>query len=91
MDYTHYYSSPLGGLTLASDGESLTGLWFDGQKYFGSTLDRDHEQKPLPVFEEANRWLDIYFSGEDPGFTPSLRLRGSAFSASPRGWRYPPG
>ena len=38
MDYTHHYVSPLGGITLASDGEYLTGLWFDGQKYFADTL-----------------------------------------------------
>ena len=32
MQYIDTYSSPLGGITMASDGESLTGLWFDGQK-----------------------------------------------------------
>ena len=36
--YTYHYDSPLGGITIASDGNSLTGLWFDGQKYFGDTL-----------------------------------------------------
>ena len=38
MEYTQHYDSPLGGITFASDGESLTGLWFDGQKYFADTL-----------------------------------------------------
>ena len=38
MDYISHYNSPLGGITLASDGEALTGLWFDGQKFFGDTL-----------------------------------------------------
>ena len=38
MQYTAAYASPLGGITLASDGESLCGLWFDGQKYFAATL-----------------------------------------------------
>lgn len=51
MDYTCHYVFPLGGITLASDGEALTGLWFDGQKNFPAVLGR--EQKPLPVFEEA--------------------------------------
>jgi len=36
----------------------------------------------LPVFGEACRWLDIYFSGRDPGFTPPLELRGSPFRLS---------
>ncbi len=75
MQYTHHYASPLGGILLASDGKALTGLWFDGQKYFGSTLSAQHEQKMLPVFEETVRWLDIYFSGQKPNFTPSLSLQ----------------
>ena len=70
MEYTHHYDSPLGGITLASDGDSLIGLWFDGQKYFADALGNEHEEKPLPVFEEADRWLDIYFSGKAPDFTP---------------------
>ena len=79
MDYTCHYDSPLGGITLSSDGEALTGLWFDGQKYFADTLDTEHAEKRLPVFDEAVRWLDLYFGGEVPDFTPELSPRGSAF------------
>jgi methylated-DNA-[protein]-cysteine S-methyltransferase len=79
MQYTSTYASPLGGITLASDGEGLTGLWFDGQKYFADTLEPEHEEKDLPVFRQAKEWLDCYFSGKDPGFTPPLPLRGSEF------------
>ncbi len=79
MEYTHHYTSPLGGITMASDGLALTGLWFDGQKYFAGTLDSAHEEAMLPVFEKASAWLDIYFSGRDPGFTPPLSMRGNAF------------
>ena len=50
MEYIHHFESPLGGITAASDGVALTGLWFDGQKYFGNGLDPDHEEKMLPVF-----------------------------------------
>ena len=42
MEYIHYYNSPLGKITLASDGKALIGLWFDGQKYFGITLTKNH-------------------------------------------------
>lgn len=79
MLFQWHYDSPLGGITLASDGTSLTGLWFDGQKYFGATLDDGHEEKLLPVFEETCRWLDIYFSGRKPGFTPPLAMQASPF------------
>ncbi len=79
MDYTHHYYSPLGGITLASDGEAIVGLWFDGQKYYADTLDNEHMEKALPVFKETDRWLDIYFSGKQPDFTPKLNMRGTAF------------
>ena len=70
MDYIFHYDSSVGPITLGSDGEALTGLWFDGEKYFGSTLGKTHEEKDLPVFAETVRWLDIYFTGRDPGFLP---------------------
>ena len=79
MQYTTTYQSPLGGITLAADGEALTGLWFEGQKYYGLYLDKEHEERDLPVFQQAKEWLDIYFSGRDPGFTPPLRFTGSPF------------
>ena len=79
MQYITHYQSPLGGITMASDGTALTGLWFDGQKYFASTLGADYKEKDLPVFTESKRWLDIYFSGREPDFTPPLSLNSSAF------------
>ena len=33
------YDSPVGKITLAGDGTSITGLWIEGQKYFGRTLE----------------------------------------------------
>lgn len=79
MDYTHHYDSPLGGITLASDGTALTGLWFDGQKFFADTLDDEHIERPLPVFSLAVQWLDVYFSGKEPDFTPPLKMRTTPF------------
>ena len=79
MDYTRRYDSPLGGITMAGDGEALTGLWLDGQKHFASTLSAVRSDRNLPVFDETVRWLDIYFSGKDPGFTPKMRLTGTSF------------
>lgn len=79
MDYTYHYQSPLGGITLSSNGTELTGLWFDGQKYFGDTLPKKYEEKNLPVFEQSARWLDIYFSGKAPDFTPPLCMQTTPF------------
>lgn len=79
MDYISHYTSSLGPITLASNGEALTGLWFDGQKYFGATLSEHWEEKDCPVFQETFRWLDLYFGGHDPGFTPPLAPKGSVY------------
>ena len=79
MDFTHHYNSPLGGITMASDGDALTGLWFDGQKYFAATLGKEHKEKILPVFEQADRWLDLYFSGSIPDFLPPLSIKTTEF------------
>ena len=79
MVYTWHYDSPLGGITLASDGDALAGLWLDGQHIFADSLEKEREEKLLPVFEDTCRWLDIYFSGKDPGFTPKLNVRTTEF------------
>lgn len=76
MYYTFDYISPLGGIIMASDGQSLTGLWFDGQKYFADNLPEEHIKRQLPVFMQAAEWLDVYFSGKAPNFTPPLSMEG---------------
>ena len=84
MQYTTFYESPIGRMLLAADDTGLTGLWFEGQKYFARCLDRETEEKELPVFAEAKRWLDIYFSGKEPDFTPPLHFIGTDFQKEVR-------
>ena len=79
MNNIFHYTSPLGGITLAGSGGSLTGLWFDGQRYFPHKLISESTGAELPVFTQTCRWLDIYFSGKEPDFTPSISLRTTAF------------
>lgn len=79
MQYIHPYHSPLGKILEASDGEKLTGLWFDTQKIFAGGAEKEYTEKTLPVFEQTDRWLDIYFSRKDPGFLPPLLLKGTGF------------
>ena len=75
MNYIHYYQSPLGEIILTSDGKSLTGLSYD----FPEMLLPYFIEKPLPIFSETDRWLDIYFSGKNPDFTPKLSLKVTGF------------
>ncbi len=67
MYYITEYASPLGGITLASDGERIVGLWNEGQKYYAATLQGERTQRDeLPVFKLARGWLDRYFAGQRP-------------------------
>ena len=79
MQYTYKYHSPLGGMLLAADSLGLTGLWFEGQKYFALGLENVQEQRALPIFEKTAEWLDVYFSGREPGFKPPLHFTGTHF------------
>ncbi len=67
MYYSTSCASPVGPLTLASDGKNLIGVWMAGQKYFGGTvLMESVVQKELPVFTATKKWLERYFAGEKP-------------------------
>ena len=77
--YTSYCRSPLGDMLLAADDIGLTGIWFVGQKYFAPNLPKDVEEKETDILKEAIRWLDFYFAGKKPDFTPSLHPQGTAF------------
>lgn len=84
MHYSTTYSSPLGPITLASDGDNLVGLWFARQKYFAAGITGKVEENPgLVVFTMARKWLDSYFAGQKPSI---LRLplapAGSSFRKS---------
>ena len=79
MQYISHYSSPLGDILLAADSVGLTGLWFEGQKYFALNLDKEHEEKEIPLFVQTKRWLDIYFSGKEPDFSVPLHFTGTEF------------
>ena len=76
-----HYDSPLGGMLLSADDKGLTGLWFDGQKYFayGLTESETCEEQENSTLTEAKRWLDIYFSGKEPGFDLPISLSGTDF------------
>lgn len=67
MYYSTRYFSPVGEITLASDGDSLVGLWIEGQKYHGGLIgEKLQEKDDVAVFGAAKKWLDKYFAGEKP-------------------------
>lgn len=79
MDYVCRYSSPLGEILISGDGESVTGLWFENEKYYAETLSEDRQTADIPLFGRVSEWLDIYFSGKEPDFVLPLNPKGSGF------------
>jgi methylated-DNA-[protein]-cysteine S-methyltransferase len=79
MEYIYKMQSPVGALTVSSDGVNILGLWIEGQKYFSATLGGEFLERRLPIFVEVERWLEKYFLGKEPDFMPSLAPQGSAF------------
>lgn len=82
MKYTQRYPTPEGfdDLLMCSDGETLTGLWFEGSrdenKQIMNLVETRHDASLSSVFSETCRWLDLYFSGHQPDFTPAYCMDG---------------
>lgn len=112
MKFVERYESLLGAMTLISDGSALTGVLFDGQKYypscanqletlaktqsgsasridpesgpeskeaFDSDSEHDSRSRAHEILKQTREWLDIYFGGSEPGFTPPLKVKESDF------------
>lgn len=86
LTYLGRYESPIGVLTMISDGESLNTLSFTGQGCSGMEALTMEGEKEIPVFAEVRKWLDIYFAGKEPAFMPKLSLHGSEFQLAV--WEY---
>lgn len=79
MTYIQWYESPLGNILLAANKEGLTGLWFNGEKYFAYYLEKQYEKKETSILKETKKWLDIYFKGKEPHFNVPLYFNGTNF------------
>lgn len=80
MQYNrNHYESPLGRILLTSREERLTGLWFEGGRCPDEAGCGAWEETECPVSEDTKRWLDLYFCGVAPDFTPPLQLDGTPF------------
>ena len=80
MYYRYQYHSPIGVLTIASNGGSITGLWFEGQAHFAAGHRDPLDMPELPIFHTVQQWLDRYFNGEVPSILDlPLLPEGTAF------------
>lgn len=76
--YKSFYFSPLGKIVLLEENNYLTNLYFEGQKKFEPEI-KDIKEKDLKIFKETKKWLDCYFRGKNPDYTPELLLKGTEF------------
>lgn len=72
MIYSKKYQSPIGEITLNSDGEDLTAVCFKEGRDYNKYI-KESEEKDLPIFVETIKWLDLYFKGKDPDFIPKYK------------------
>lgn len=79
MEGLMYYASPLGRIILAGQDDKLAGLWFEGQRHCTLAAAPEMKEHSLPVLKDACRWLELYFSGRDPGFMLPLAPAGTPF------------
>ena len=79
MLYYKKAASPLGEITLRSDGEALTGLWFADDKHYGAKDIAGAALADLDVFMQAEEWLAEYFAGREQKVSVPLKLQGSEF------------
>lgn len=79
MLYVSQYNSPLGGITIVCDENSLIGIWFDGQKYFMSGISGERRFARTPISDRVIGWLDAYFAGENPPVSFPLAPEGTDF------------
>lgn len=79
MQQISYYQSPLGKMLIAADDIGICGIWFENQKFYAAKLNQDYIELENEDIIQAKKWLDIYFSGKQPDFTPKLHLVGTNF------------
>ncbi len=75
MIYKYIYKTPkeFSNIIMNSDGENLTGVWFEGSRDTSKHV-VECEEKDLKIFRDTSKWLDIYFSGKNPNFTPKYKI-----------------
>lgn len=74
MNYYYNYVTPdnFSNIVMISDGTYLIGLQFVDDSHLNFT---NIKYQDLPIFKETSNWLDIYFSGKNPHFTPKYKVQ----------------
>lgn len=77
MEYIFEYKSPIGIIIITSDETEITGLRFKGESE--TEVLSDNKYKETSAIKEGKKWLDLYFSGKNPGYIPAINATGTEF------------
>lgn len=77
MEYIFEYKSPIGIIIITSDETEITGLRFKGESE--AEVPHNRRYKETSAIKEAKKWLDLYFSGKNPGYIPAINPKGTEF------------
>ena len=82
--FISHYKSPVGKITIASDGKNLIGLWMEGQTHFETKhKERFVQNDELKIFDIIKNWLDRYFAGSNPSINNlPIKLVGTDFEVA---------
>lgn len=79
IHYVTKYNSPIGQLTLISEGEYLTNLYIEGQIYYLDNRIKYLKKDNLEIFIQTKKWLNMYFEGNIPNIKLKIKLKGTPF------------
>lgn len=80
MKYKANYPSPIGNLTLISDGTNLTHVILEKESYYQNIKKEAKTNDNLEIFKQTKIWLDKYFNKEKPNIDDlKLKLEGTPF------------
>ena len=71
------YTSVLGDITIATENDTLIGLWFDGQKYDRANVQGEFTQDVSQTAIQTMQWLDEYFQGKQAKMNLKLSPKGT--------------
>lgn len=80
MKYKANYPSPIGNLTLISDGTNLTHIILEKESYYQNIKKEAKTNDNIEIFKQTKTWLDKYFNKEKPNIDNlKLKLEGTPF------------
>lgn len=80
MKYKANYPSPIGNLTLISDGTNLTHIILEKESYYQNIKKDAKTNDNIEIFKQTKTWLDKYFNKEKPNIDNlKLKLEGTPF------------